>query len=468
MYYNSLLLPDLLQMIQEKDENGLHEFCEVFHPANCAEVLESLSPEDFWYVMRCSDKQSRMNAFSFLDLAKQSEFMAFEQDDQTVQVSILEGMAPDDRVDLLSRLDNDRGRQLVSRLSETERNTVRELLAYEEEREDSAGAIMTTEFAWLPQNLTAEEAIARLRRQAHDRETIYYIFILEEERRLRGLVSFRQLLLADPSAKMVDIMQRDVVTVRIEDDREFVASEIAKYDLLAIPVVDNQYRLVGIVTHDDIIDVLQEEATEDAHRQGAVAPLEDSYLTTSILTLVYKRGVWLILLLVAAAFTVNVLKRFEYEMVTQLKHGWLLWFLPLVIASGGNTGSQSATLVIRLLTLEDMRRNETLKLVMREFMLAVLLGSGLGLLTFLIARFFWMDEPTVRAVGEASLMMKSSVVGITVFLVVIMGSVTGATLPLMFKKLGMDPALMSNPLISALVDFFGLIVYYAVASTMLT
>ncbi|MEZ6047172.1 MAG: magnesium transporter [Planctomycetaceae bacterium] len=186
------------------------------------------------------------------------------------------------------------------------------------------------------------------------------------------------------------------------------------------------------------------------------------------MTLVYKRGVWLILLLVAAAFTVNVLKKFEYEMVDQLQHGWLLWFLPLVIASGGNTGSQSATLVIRLLTLEDMRRSETLKLVGRELMLSVLLGGGLGLLTFLIARFLWMENTEPSAAGDISLMLKSSVVGLTVFLVVIMGSVTGAVLPLMFKKIGMDPALMSNPLISALVDFFGLLVYYAVAAAMLS
>ncbi|MCA9039766.1 MAG: magnesium transporter [Planctomycetaceae bacterium] len=464
MYYNSLLLPDILQMIQEKDENGLHEFCEIFHPANCAEVLQSLNANDFWYVMSCSDKQSRMNAFSFLDLAKQAEFMSADQEDLAVQVSVLEGMAPDDRVDLLSRLDNDHGRQLVSQLSETEQHTVRELLSYEEDRENNAGSIMTTEFAWLPEHLTAEEAIVRLRKQAHDRETIYYIFILEEEHRLRGLISFRELLLADPEVKLTDIMQRDVVTVRVSDDREHVASEIAKYDLLAMPVVDSQNRLVGIVTHDDIIDVLQEEATEDAHRLGAVEPLEDSYLATSILTLVYKRGVWLILLLVAAAFTVNVLQRFEDEMS---KHVWLFWFLPLVIASGGNTGSQSATLVIRLLTLEDMRRQETIRLMLREFMLSILLGGGLGLLTFLIARFIWMDEPEVLTVGEAPLMLKSSVVGLTVFLVVIMGSVTGALLPLVFKKLGMDPALMSNPLISALVDFFGLLVYYAVATAML-
>ncbi|MEZ6047171.1 MAG: CBS domain-containing protein [Planctomycetaceae bacterium] len=267
MYYSSLLLPDLLQMIQEQDENGLHEFCEVFHPANCAEVLESLKPDDFWYVMRCSDKLSRMNAFSFLELSKQAEFMGADQADHAVQVSILEGMAPDDRVDLLSRLDNEHAQALISHLSENEQKTVRELLTYEEEKENSAGAMMTTEFAWLPENLTAEEAIIRLRKQAHDRETIYYIFILEKERRLRGLVSFRQLLLADPDAKLTDIMQKDLVTVRVDDDRELVASEIAKYDLLAIPVVDNQYRLVGIVTHDDIIDVLQEEATEDAHRQ---------------------------------------------------------------------------------------------------------------------------------------------------------------------------------------------------------
>lgn len=457
MYYKSLLLPDVRQMIQEQDREGLSQFCEVFHPANAAEVLQNLSTDDFWFVMSCAETESRVEIFSFLDLPDQVEFMESIPADQTVPISVLEEMAPDDRVDLLSKLEDDYADKLVSKLSQSEQNTVHELLSYEDESEESAGAIMTTEFAWLPEELTVQEAIEKLRAQAQDRETIYYVYILEESKRLLGLVSFRQLILADPASRLREIMQRDLITVRVDDDREKVAQELAKYDLIAIPVVDNQHHLVGIITHDDVLDVMQIEATEDAHRQAAVEPLEESYLSTPILTLVHKRGVWLILLLVAAAATVSVLQKFEGDLMAV--HGWLMWFLPLVIASGGNAGSQSATLVIRMLTLEQTSREESVRLALREFLLAICLGSVMSLMTFFLAWFFWIEEEPV--------LLNSAIVGVTVFLVVLLGTVTGAMLPLGFKKLGMDPALMSNPLISALVDFFGLLVYYIVAVSML-
>jgi magnesium transporter len=328
-------------------------------------------------------------------------------------------------------------------IAQAERSDIRKLLSYPE---DSAGAIMTTEYASLPENITVREALDRLRKQAPDSETIYYIYVLDEGRRVQGFVSLRQLILAKPDTKLADLITRDVITVRVDQDREIAAQELARFDFIALPVVDNQNRLVGIVTHDDVLDVLQEEATEDVQRLGAVEPLEGSYLDTPLLTLTWKRGIWLVLLLFAALATAGVLK--GYERVSA-EFDWMILFIPLVLASGGNAGSQSATLVIRMVALGQTTAQGTLKVAVRELMLASILGGGLSLLGFVIAL------PLVEV-------QHAAVVAGTVFLVVVMGTVTGAMLPLAFKRLGMDPALMSNPLIAALVDVLGVIIYYNV------
>jgi magnesium transporter len=248
-------------------------------------------------------------------------------------------------------------------------------------------------------------------------------------------------------------MRRDVISVRVDDDQELVAQELGRYDFIAIPVVDNQNQLVGIVTHDDVLDVVQEEATEDAHLLGAVAPLEDSYLETPLRTLAWKRGIWLMFLAVVALMTAEVLLHFES---VSREHVWLVLFLPLVLASGGNAGSQSATLIIRALALGEMSQKDNLRLAKREFYVGSMLGIALASIGF-IAALVWFGLP----------MSHAGIVALTVLLVVIMGTISGAMLPLLFRRIGMDPALMSNPLIAALVDVFGVMIYYTVAITVL-
>ena len=291
------------------------------------------------------------------------------------------------------------------------------------------------------------EAIEQLRRQAPDRETIYYVYILEDDRKLDGFITLRQLILAKPNALLADIMERDVFAVRVDDDQEKVAQEMAKFDFLAIPVVDNQNRLVGIITHDDVIDVLQEEATEDVYRAGGMSPLEDSYLDSPLKTIVWKRGVWLVGLLATGFVSATMLKHFRPN-AEQIE--WMMVFLPLVLASGGNSGSQSATLVIRAINMETLSRHESRKLLFREIFMATALGTVLMTEAFLLAMF--LEHPS-----------KAMVVGLTVFMLVWMGAVAGALLPLLFKRLGMDPAMMSNPLIAAIVDITGGVIYFSVA-----
>ncbi|MBT4866899.1 MAG: magnesium transporter [Planctomycetaceae bacterium] len=443
--YSQLLLPDLQILLQEDDADGLREFCEVFHPAATAEVLGSLSSAEVWRVLSHSPLPLQVEIFQFLELPLQVTLVEGVDRDRLTQ--LLEEMAPDDRVDLLERMDPELVERLLPLVAQAERSDIRRLLSFPE---DSAGSIMTTEYASLPEDISVNEAIERLRQQAPDRETIYYVYVLDEERHLLGFVTLRELILARPDARLGDIMTRSVISVRVDDDQEVVANELARYDFIAIPVVDNQNRLVGIITHDDVLDVVQQEATEDAHRLGAVEPLEDSYLSTSLLTLTWKRGIWLVLLLGAALATASILRGFES---TSQQFAWLILFLPLVLASGGNAGSQSATLVIRLLAVEQIDRSQNWEIISREFRLALLLGGGLAVLGFGSALLFEGVEP-------------AAVVGVTVFLVVMLGTVTGAMLPLLFKSVGMDPALMSNPLIAAMVDVFGVVTYFSVALLM--
>ncbi len=444
--FGELLLPELREMLEQGDTAGLREFLEALHPATSTEVLENVSAEDVWRVLATAPFERQAEVFGYFQPAFQTKLV--ENVERSHLSKLIETMAHDDRVDLLERMDPDHVEALLPLMAQAERNDIRRLLSYPDR---SAGSIMTTDYASLPENITAGEALEQLRRQAPDRETIYYVYILDENRKLDGFITLRQLILARPSSPLADIMERDVYAVRVDDDQEKVAQEMAKFDFLAMPVVDNQHQLVGIITHDDVIDVLQEEATEDAYRAGAVSPLEDSYLATPLIKIVWKRGVWLVGLLATGFLSATALKHFRPN-ATEAE--WAVAFLPLVLASGGNSGSQSATLVIRALTIESLTRKDCIRLLGRELLMATMLGLALMIEAFLLAML--LAHPR-----------KAMVVAMTVFMLVWMGSMAGTLLPLAFKKLGMDPAMMSNPLIAALVDITGGVIYYSVARMIL-
>jgi magnesium transporter len=443
MFYRSLLLPDLRMTLETGSEEELREFCEALHAAIVAEVLAELDPGDIWKVLRTCDPELQAEIFGFFDETTQVSIVGIA--DRKELSKLIEVMAPDDRVDFLEELDEARVEELLPLIAQAERADIRKLLSYPD---GSAGSIMTTEYAWLREEITVGEALDDLRRQAPDSETIYYVYIVDENRCLDGFVSLRELILAKRESKLTDIMRHKVISVRVDDDEEFVAREIAKYNFLAIPVVDSQNRLVGIVTGDDALDILEEEAYEDVQRTAAIEPINESYMLTPIFELARKRGVWLVVLLVAAFMTAFALK--SYEEVAK-EHVWMAWFIPLVLASGGNAGSQSATLVIREIATRRISRRDKITLFFRELKLASLLGGGLATLSF------------VAAVCLVDHVSQAAVVSATVFLVVVLGTVCGAMLPLLIEKLGMDPALMSNPLIAALVDVLGVIIYFSAA-----
>jgi magnesium transporter len=440
--YDPLLLPELREMLLEDDTRAMQEFCEVFHSGVVAENLEALSNDEIWRVLSHTPLRRRVEIFEFLSLPRQIELVTAL--DKAGLSALLEEMAPDDRATLLKNMDQAQVEMLLPLIAQAERGDIRKLLSYPEH---SAGSIMTTEYASLREDMTVRDALAQLRTQAPNRETIYYVYVLDDARHLHGFVSLRTLILARPEALVAELMDKDVISVRVDEDQEAVANRMARYDFIAMPVVDDQGRLVGIITHDDVLDVVQQEATEDVHMLGGVSPLEDGYLSTPFITLAWKRGIWLVLLLVAGFGTMAVLRHYNDETQHLL---WLVWFTPLVLAAGGNAGSQSATLVIRAMALGQLNRETQLRIGLRELATGLALGGTMALLGFIFAsRYVSMSD--------------AAVVAATVALVVTLGTVNGTLLPMILKQMGMDPALMSNPLIASLSDMLGVLIFYNVA-----
>ncbi len=445
---NPIILPELRLMLAEGDDQGLRDVVEELHPATVADFTEGLSVDETWRVLARAPLANQAEVFAFYPLAKQAELVLGSGRDR--MSALLEEMASDNRVDLLKHLDPEVVEELLPLVARAERHDIRMLLSYPE---DSAGSVMITEYASLPANITAAEALHRLRNVAPDNEMIYYIYVVDEHRHLLGFVSLRVLLLAKPNALVGDLMKRDIICARVDEDRVAVAKKMAKYDFLAIPVVDEQNHLVGIVTHDDVLDVIQEEAVEDAQRIGGVTPLRMSYLQTALFTLTWKRGVWLTILFFTALLTTFALQNFD---ATITAFPWLVVFIPLVVSTGGNSGNQSATLIITALSSGDVVLGDWFRIVRRELIMGLLLGAGLALLGYLVAM---IHAPTAQ---------QAIVVPITILFVVTCGTLIGSLLPMLFLRLGLDPALMSNPFVAGIIDILGIVIYMTVALTVLT
>lgn len=446
---NTLFLPELREMLDQKNEAGLAEFCNALHPVRTAEFMEGLSAAEAWQVLMHAPPPLRAEIFNHLEESRQVEIL--EQEDPQQLADLVAQMPADDRVDLIHQLADLRAGEILPLLPIEER---RDILRLQSHAEGTAGALMTTDVARLSPTQTVREALDDLSRQAQDHETIYYLYVVDQDSSLRGVVSGRQLISAmgKPSKTMGELMDTDMATVRIDEDQESVAEKVERYNLLAIPVVDEGNHLMGIITHDDVIDVLREELTEDVQRIAAVAPLDEGYLRENIITLTWKRGMWLIFLFFAAILTMLLLRHYDTELE---KYIWLAWFIPLVISSGGNSGSQSATLVITALTSGDLKIDDWKRVAWRELLMGVLLGSTLGMIGFVCALFV---APSARA---------AVTIPLTILLVICSGAISGGLLPLLFKRLGLDPALMSNPFVAGIVDILGIVIYINVARAVL-
>jgi len=440
---NTLYLPELREMLAENDAAALREFCTALHPARTAEFMEGLTGQEAWAVLQHAELPLRVQIFGFLPIEKQVEIV--EQEEREAIAEFIGELPPDDRVDLLQEVEPWIVEEIMPLIATDERRDIQRLRQYPE---GTAGAIMTTAFARLSEDLPVDQVKPTLREQAEDLETIYYLYVVDKEDHLRGLISFREVVMGDPGTPVGDLMERDLVSVNVLEDQEEVAEKVAKYDLLAIPVVDEEHRMLGIITHDDVIDVMREEATEDAHMIGGVAPLREGYLETSLGTLTWKRGIWLAILFLAALLTAIALD--HYEGVTQ-QITWLVLFIPLVISTGGNSGNQSATLVITALSTGDVELGDWCRVVWRELVMGILLGGTLGFVGFFCAL---PVAPTYLSAG---------VIPVTLVLVVMAGTLVGSLLPLVFSRLGLDPAMMSNPFVAGIIDVLGIIIYMHVA-----
>jgi magnesium transporter len=446
---NPLLVPDLRELIQAGETAAIHDFLSDHHPGRIAEVVDDLGPGEGGTVFGLLEPRTRAEVMPYLEPDTQVRLVeAMTPDDAA---ALLHLMSHDERADLVNRLDDDRVDQILPRLASAEREDIRRLASYEP---GTAGAVMTTDYATLPPQVTVREALDQLRHVAPDRETIYYSYVVDARRKLVGLVSLKTLILARPRARVEEVMQTDIVVARVDEDQESVARKIDKYDLIAIPVVDASDMLVGIVTHDDAMDILRQEQTEDMLRFGGVgrdtASDEDSYWQGRITASVRRRIGWLLFLFFGGTFTGLVGDRFAWV------HGKFpeinfLAFIPLLIGTGGNAGSQTVGTVIRGLALGEIQRRDGLRVVVREWLTGLLLGLLLGGLGFLYTWKLRGQSPEFGAV-----------IGATILGICMWANLVGALVPLLARRLGIDPAVVSAPLISTLVDATGLVIFYTI------
>jgi magnesium transporter len=367
--------PEVREMLRENDAEGMKTFCETLHPATVAETLAGeFGVDEVWKFLGNTSIRHQAAIFEYFPIDWQVKMV--EGTGRQHMARLIEQMSHDDRVDLLRRLMPRVAEELLRLVDEADRRDIASLVKYPE---NTAGALMTTDYAWLPAGITVAEALDRLRLQAPDRETIYYVYVLDDRRKLLGVASLRDLILANRHALIRDVMEHEVVAVRVTDDREQVAKELARYNLLAIPVVNEDGQLVGIVTHDDVIDVVVQEATEDVYRLGAVGPLAENYLEANFATIWRKRAVWLACLFVAELFTFTAMAHFE-DAIAQLVV--LSLFVPLCLSTGGNSGSQAATLITRALALGQVTLPNWWRVLRHELFMGLALGLTLGVIGF--------------------------------------------------------------------------------------
>ncbi len=444
-----LLGPDLAQTLAQ-DPDELREALDAFHTEDIAELLADLPEAEAIALFRAVPPDVAADVLAHMAEEERSHIV--ERLGAQEAAHVLSEMAPDDLADALQDLPSPIAEKILSHIEETEpemAEEVRELTRYPE---DSAGGLMTTEYISVAPSTKVWQAIEAVRQHSRqDRaETVYYTYVVAFGGRLVGVVSLRELILADPGVSVEDVMSENVVAVAAAADQEEVARTFQKYSFSALPVVDLQGRMLGLVTVDDVMDVVVEEATEDAQMMGAVQPIEDPYFATDFWTFIKKRAPWLVILFAGELLTANVMHSYEHELDVLVD---LVIFIPLIISSGGNSGSQSSSLIIRALAVGEVHPVDWGKVLVREAGIGLILGLLLGFVGFFRAYFMQAEHAL-----NTALAVSSSVVA-----VVTVGTLVGSLLPLGIKRLGFDPAVSSTPFIAALVDVLGLLVYFSVA-----
>ncbi len=453
----ALVAPDILDLL-ESEPSSIAAETEEMHPADLADVAELLPRELLPRFLTALPPARAANVLEYLQEEVRTALL--EAMDPEQAGPLVARMTPDERADALDEMDEEVADEILEAIPAKERAETERLLQYEP---DTAGGLMTTEFVSVPENQTVEEALAAVRAIARGgrREAMGTIYAVDARGQLRGVLSLRELLAAPEGARIADVAWTEVVTVLATADREQVAQLTSNYDLVAVPVVDADRRLLGVVTVDDVIDVIQEEQTEDVQKFGGLEALEEPYLDSSLWDLIKKRSPWLLVLFVGQMFTAAAMGYFQSEIDAATV---LALFVPLVISSGGNSGSQATSLIIRALALQELGARDWFRVMGRELVLGLVLGGMLGVVGLLrVLAWQWMG---LYPFGEHYVLLASTV-GTTVLGVVLFGTLTGAMLPFALKRLGFDPASASAPLVATLVDVTGVVLYFTVALLLL-
>ncbi len=432
------------ELLENKQYTSLRQALTELNDADIAVILENLDEEDRLKVFRILPKSMAADVFSYLEIENQQMIITSLAEKEAA--GIINNLMADDATDLLEEMPANIVKKLLANASPEVRRDINHLLQYPE---DSAGSIMTVEFLDLKEHLTVQEAIERIRKQGVDSETINICYVLDQSRMLIGTVALRYLLLSEPDAVIGEIMHENVISVNTLMDQEEVARQFQKYDFTAMPVVDNENRLVGIITVDDIVDILQEEATEDIEKMAAITPSDKPYLRTGVWETWKNRIPWLLLLMLSATFTGSIIASFEDALSSCVI---LTAYMPMLMGAGGNAGSQSSVAIIRSLSLNEIRFKDWLRVLWKESGVAILCGITLAIASF--AKLMIFDHLTLAV---------ALVVSVSLALTVLIAKIVGCMLPLLAKKIGFDPAVMASPFITTIVDALSLLIYFAIA-----
>ncbi len=444
----------VLELFNDKKFSELKDVLARINPPDLAIVFDELDKKDTLILFRLLPKE--LAADTFIEMESDTQQKLLEAFSDKEMKAVFDEIFIDDTVDIIEEMPATVVKRILKLADAETRKSINQILAYPE---DSAGSIMTTEYVDLKKHLTVEQAFARIRKNGIDKETIYTCYVTDSRRKLIGVVTVRELLLSDYDNRIEDIMQTNVLFANTLDDRADVVQMFDKYDILALPIVDNESRLVGIVTVDDAIDVLQEEITEDIERMAAITPTDKPYLKTGVLEIFKSRIPWLLILMISATFTGLIINRFEDALVTFTA---LTAFIPMLMNTAGNAGSQASVTVIRGLSLGEIKFSDILKIVFKEFRVSLLAGAALS-----VANFIKIWAFDIGVLKSDITLLEAAVVCLTIFVSVLFSKMVGCALPILAKKLRLEPEVMASPFITTIVDVLVLLVYFTIAHLLL-
>lgn len=438
----------ILALLEKKKYLELKEVLSEMNEADIAAILEDLPKEKVPLLYRILPKELAADVFVNMESDTQ-EFLIRAFSDTELR-EVLDELYVDDAVDIIEEMPATVVKRILRHTDPEVRNSINEILQYPE---DSAGSLMTIEYVDLKKYMTVDDAFTRIRRTGVDKETIYICYVTDENRKLLGIVTVKDLLLSEKTAKIFEIMETNIISVTTLEDSEVVTEKFQKYDLMALPVVDRENRLVGIITFDDAMDALQDENTEDIEKMAAITPTDKPYLKTSVVETWKTRIPWLLLLMISATFTGKIISHFEMALQTYVV---LTAFIPMLMDTGGNCGGQASVTIIRGLSLGEIEFRDIFKVIWKEFRVAFLCGITLAAANFV--KLLLVDRVTIAV---------AAVVCITMLLTIILAKLIGCTLPIFAKMMHLDPAVMASPFITTIVDAFSLLIYFGVAGLIL-